>query len=432
MTEKEFQNTYYEEIAKVLSFATDNPYSNFYNVKFQNLKDFNISALTYKDFKQIPFLHKDEILNIPVEDRLFLNKDQVRRYNLTSGTTNNKKILAIPLTSHERPGDKPYSRNNIDVENKKCLILFPPMSAAFTAYLMGVDKKNGITIPGDINNLKRTAMVAKELKPEIIFTTPTILDFFVKELLSIGFDTGLVKNISLGGESTSNLKLDYFKSVFPKANILFRYGSSETGGQRGYRCEYLKTKTPDIYHPAGAFIEIVNENGEVVNDGDFGEIIHTDLISPKGFPFIRYKTGDMGSSYYEECPCGNNRIIKLGGRANYDVLKFSGITLYSEQIEKSLSEFSDKIQPTFEMHVFEEKNNDKILPKLVLKLALEKNPGAITAKVVEAQVTKNLQLSANKNLKYFVDNGIFLPLEVVFVDINELNSTKKSGIISHL
>jgi phenylacetate-coenzyme A ligase PaaK-like adenylate-forming protein len=432
MTEKEFKNNYYEEIAKLLAFAKDNSHSNFYKDKYHNFKNFDINTLTYESFKKLPLLNKDEILNISVEERLFLDRSKVRRYNLTSGTTNNKKILAIPLTDFERPGDKPYSRNNIDVENKKCLILFPPMSAAFTAYLMGVDKKNGITIPGDINNLGRTALVTKELKPEIIFTTPTILDFFIKELLSIGFDTDLVKNISLGGESTSSLKLDYFKSVFPKANILFRYGSSETGGQRGYRCEYLKTKTPDMYHPAGAFIEIVNENGEVVSDGDFGEIIHTDLISPKGFPFIRYKTGDMGSTYYEECPCGNNRIIKLGGRANYDVLKFSGITLYSEQIEKSLSKFSDKIQPTFEMHVYEEEYNNKILPKLVLKLALDNNPSAITAKIIETQVTENLQLSANKNLKYFVDNGIFLPLEVIFVDIKELNSTKKSGIISHL
>ena len=41
------------------------------------------------------------------------------------------------------------------------------------------------------------------------------------------------------------------------------------------------------------FIEIINEDGSIVNDGESGEILITDLYN-MAMPFIRYKVGDLG------------------------------------------------------------------------------------------------------------------------------------------
>src|SRR5690606_14972011 len=50
-------------------------------------------------------------------------------------------------------------------------------------------------------------------------------------------------------------------------------------------------------------VELLDDNGQPVAAGQSGEIVVTHLATP-GFPFIRYRTGDMAQLASQPCSCG--------------------------------------------------------------------------------------------------------------------------------
>ena len=49
--------------------------------------------------------------------------------------------------------------------------------------------------------------------------------------------------------------------------------------------------------------EIIDENGQVLPDGEYGELVIT-TIGMEAMPLLRYRTGDYTRIYREPCPCG--------------------------------------------------------------------------------------------------------------------------------
>jgi phenylacetate-CoA ligase len=64
-------------------------------------------------------------------------------------------------------------------------------------------------------------------------------------------------------------------------------------------------------------VEIIRPDGLACLPGETGEIIITDLING-AMPFIRYRTGDIGSFSAERCPCGRGwpLLAKVEGRVS--------------------------------------------------------------------------------------------------------------------
>jgi phenylacetate-CoA ligase len=64
-------------------------------------------------------------------------------------------------------------------------------------------------------------------------------------------------------------------------------------------------------------VEIVGTDGQPLSAGEFGEIVVTHLFSD-GFPFIRYRTGDMGILDDQACVCGRTLPLlkEIRGRTN--------------------------------------------------------------------------------------------------------------------
>lgn len=52
-------------------------------------------------------------------------------------------------------------------------------------------------------------------------------------------------------------------------------------------------------------VEVVDDNGRRLPNGQFGDIVVTDLTN-RVFPIIRYKVGDRGVMFDHQCPCGVN------------------------------------------------------------------------------------------------------------------------------
>lgn len=91
-------------------------------------------------------------------------------------------------------------------------------------------------------------------------------------------------------------------------------------------------------HPELSLAEIIDDKGNVLPDGQPGELVVTPL-GVEGFPLIRFKTGDITRRYSDVCECGWNtaRIGPIEGRI-CQRLKMRGTTIYPETIFHLLQE----------------------------------------------------------------------------------------------
>jgi len=99
--------------------------------------------------------------------------------------------------------------------------------------------------------------------------------------------------------------------------VFEHYGMTEMGLGGAVSCDVVPNGHG--YHPreADLYFEIINPvTGEVVPDGQFGEVVFTTLTR-MGMPFIRYRTGDRSRWLTESCACGSilKRLDKVGERS---------------------------------------------------------------------------------------------------------------------
>ena len=86
------------------------------------------------------------------------------------------------------------------------------------------------------------------------------------------------------------------------------------------------------HHPELIICELIDENGNPVNEGEAGELVVTTL-GVEGMPLLRFRTGDVARFHYEPCSCGRTsmRISPIIGRKK-QMIKFKGTTLYPASV----------------------------------------------------------------------------------------------------
>ncbi len=77
-------------------------------------------------------------------------------------------------------------------------------------------------------------------------------------------------------------------------------------------------------------VEIVDTDGDVLPAGETGEIVVTHLATGD-FPFVRYRTGDLGALDPEPCPCGRTLPVlkEVQGRATDLVVARDGTVMHA-------------------------------------------------------------------------------------------------------
>jgi phenylacetate-CoA ligase len=141
-------------------------------------------------------------------------------------------------------------------------------------------------------------------------------------------------------------------------NVYNQYGSTESAA--------IVTECPSgrmHVNPEIGIIEVLDENGETVSEGEVGEIVMT-ALNNRAMPLIRYRIGDMarGPPTYEECDCGREMPIieEIIGRQDevvvtkdrrrvpmlsYNVFKYTENVSESRIVQESVDEFVLQIVP---------------------------------------------------------------------------------------
>lgn len=176
----------------------------------------------------------------------------------------------------------------------------------------------------------------RKYKPIVVFGYPSTLAYFSRFLLDRGFslaDCG-VKVVFVTSEVLYADQREVIESAFgcPVAN---EYGGRESG--------FIARECPEgrmHISSEDIIVELVDENGRPVQLGESGEVVITHLATA-GFPFLRYKTGDIATLDEEPCPCGRGLPVlkEVIGRSNDLLITQSGAVVHPNAINYIVREF---------------------------------------------------------------------------------------------
>ena len=108
---------------------------------------------------------------------------------------------------------------------------------------------------------------------------------------------------------------------------------------------------------------IDSETGEVLEDGQKGELVLTNLTR-EGMPVIRFRTKDITTLRRDKCPCGRTtvRMDRSTGRSD-DMLKIKGVMVYPSQIESAILQI-EGLTANYQIHVSRPHTLDEIEVKV--------------------------------------------------------------------
>jgi len=155
--------------------------------------------------------------------------------------------------------------------------------------------------------------VWKRFKLNAIQAIPTVLVplFRVAKQLDPEFT---FEKVIYAGTPLSPSDRDWIEKTIKTKRISSVIGATD-GGQIGFQCSHL---TGAMHHTIDDFnyIEILDDKGKRVADGESGRIVITSLLK-HAFPLIRYELGDAGRIVPGGCECGRtNRVLEYLGRSD--------------------------------------------------------------------------------------------------------------------
>ena len=200
----------------------------------------------------------------------------------------------------------------------------------------GAEALGATVVPTSGGNTKRQIMLMRDFGTTAICCTPSYFNFMIEQAAAEGIDMRKlpIKAGLFGAEPwTEEMRKRIEAASGIKAYDI--YGLSEIIGPGvGIECRCQKGMHifEDHFYP-----EIINpETGEVLPDGEFGELVLTTLTKV-AMPMIRYRTRDLTRIIAEPCECGRTlrRIERISSRSD-DMFIIRGVNVFPSQIETAL------------------------------------------------------------------------------------------------
>jgi phenylacetate-CoA ligase len=162
-------------------------------------------------------------------------------------------------------------------------------------------------------------------RPKMLFGYPSVFDLIARraEALKIPLNRLGIKVVFVTSERLYDHQRDRLERVFgcPVAN---GYGGRDAGFI-AHQCPAgsMHISAEDI------IVEIIDPEGNPLPPGVSGEIVTTHLAT-SGFPFVRYRTGDIGTLSTRGCGCGRGLPVleKIEGRATDFVVAKDGTLMH--------------------------------------------------------------------------------------------------------
>lgn len=342
----------------------------FYRQKFKEAGITPDDIKTLEDVRKVPFTRKTDLRDNYPFGLFAAKQEDIVRIHSSSGTSGKPTVVGYTAKDIETWSDM-IARCLTMIGLSKADTLQNSMNyGLFTGGLgfhHGVERLGAMIVPAATGNTAKQLEMMIDYGVTAIHCTPSYA-FYIAETAE---ELGLVDQLSLkaavfGGEPWSeNTRKQLEKRLNLKAYDC--YGLSEMFGPGvGFECQ----EQNGLHIWSDNFlVEVLDENGEQVSEGEKGELIITS-INKEGFCNIRYRTGDIVKLLESECACGRTttKVSRILGRAD-DMLIVRGINVFPSQIQNVISRIP-QVGEQFQLIL---DRNKHMLDELTVEVELEEN-----------------------------------------------------------
>jgi len=259
----------------------------------------------------------------------------------------------------------------------------------------GAERLGCTVIPMSGGQTEKQVQLIQDFKPSIIMVTPSYMLNIVEEFQRQGLDcakSSLQVGI-FGAEPWTNAMRG---EIERRAGIdaVDIYGLSEVIGP-GVASECIESKDGPVIWEDHFYPEIIDpETGEVLPDGEEGELVFTSL-SKEAMPVIRYRTRDL-TRLLPPTSRAMRRIGKITGRSD-DMLIIRGVNVFPTQIEEQICKLP-KLEPQYQLVVTREGHLDKLEVLVELGAGLARADAGDVARELEQRIKTNVGVSTTVTL----------------------------------
>lgn len=349
-----------ERLRKVVQHSYD--HVELFRRRMEERKLVPADVRSLADIAKLPFMVKADLRDTYPFGLFAVPMSEVVRLHASSGTTGKPIVVG-------------YTRSDLEVWmevvkramascglNRTDVIQVSYGYGLFTGGLgahYGAEALGATVVPTSGGNTKRQIMLMRDFGTTAICCTPSYFNFMIEQAAAEGIDMRKlpIKAGLFGAEPwTEEMRKRIEAASGIKAYDI--YGLSEIIGPGvGIECRCQKGMHifEDHFYP-----EIINpETGEVLPDGEFGELVLTTLTKA-AMPMIRYRTRDLTRIIAEPCECGRTlrRIERISSRSD-DMFIIRGVNVFPSQIETALLSIEGTM-PHYNIILYTENGLDNI------------------------------------------------------------------------
>ncbi len=289
------------------------------------------------DLGQFPFMTKADLRDHYPFGLFAVPRHKLARLHASSGTTGKPVVVG-------------YTRNDLD--NWAAVVARSIRAAGgragdmvhvaygygmFTGGLgahYGVERLGACVVPMSGGQTEKQVQQIMDFKPDIIMVTPSYSLVIAEEFERLGIQPEEI-SLKVGIFGAEPWGEGMRSEIERKLGIdaIDIYGLTEVMGP-GVACECIETKDGPVIWEDHFYPEIIDpETGEVLPDGEEGELVFTSLTK-EAFPVIRYRTRDL-TRLLPPTARSFRRIGKITGRSD-DMLIIRGVNVFPTQIEEQI------------------------------------------------------------------------------------------------
>ena len=387
----ELQNLQFERMQHSIRHIYDNVAP--YRAKCEDAGVAPGDLQSLSDISKFPFTYKNDLRENYPFGLTAVPMEEVVRIHASSGTTGKSTVVT-------------YTQNDIDTwttlvarsirasgGTRKDILHVAYGYGLFTGGLgahYGAENLGCAVVPMGGGQTAKQVQLIRDFKPRIIMVTPSYMLNVIDEMERQGMDPKQ-SSLEIGIFGAEPWTGSMRREIEERLNIdaVDIYGLSEVGGP-GVANECIETKNGPVIWEDHFYPEIINpDTGEVLPDGEYGELVFTTLTR-EAMPMIRYRTRDLTRLL----PPDNRsmrRMDKITGRSD-DMLIIRGVNVFPSQIEEIVLKI-EGLAPHYQLTVDRDGNLDSLSVCVECRQSLDASGANVLSTELQRQIKTMIGVS---------------------------------------
>ncbi|WP_171131738.1 MULTISPECIES: phenylacetate--CoA ligase PaaK [unclassified Ruegeria] len=289
------------------------------------------------DLAKFPFTFKNDLRDNYPFGLFAVPREQIIRLHASSGTTGKPTVVGYTQRDIDNWADLVARSLRASGLRKGDTVHNAYGYGLFTGGLgahYGIEKLGATVVPMGGGQTTRQVDLITDFKPDGIMVTPSYMLNILEQFHKVGLDPRACSlSVGIFGAEpwTDSMRAEVEQAFDMHAVDI--YGLSEIMGP-GVANECVETKDGPVIWEDHFLPEIIDpETGDVLPDGEMGELVFTTLTK-EGLPMIRYRTRDL-TRLLPGTARSMRRMEKITGRSD-DMIILRGVNVFPSQIEEQV------------------------------------------------------------------------------------------------